>query len=93
MRLSDPSTYEPLQRPEDMLLALKPIPAIIGDWLRPGTCGQDCGIALASGPTGWAGNSQGVALLVFLLALSFGSWSVLAAQLHLGGDPDSERPG
>jgi hypothetical protein len=81
VRLGDPSTYELLQRLEDMLLALKPQNPRDQWWL-----GQAMALASKIGDTRWLIAQQVgqgtpkafVALLVFWLALLFASFGLFA---------------
>jgi hypothetical protein len=81
VRLSNPSTYELLQRIEDMLLALKPSNSRDQWWL-----GQAMTLAAKIGDTRWQLAQQigqgtpkaFVALLVFWLALLFASFGLFA---------------
>src|SRR5215471_16889282 len=81
VRLSNPSTYELLQRLEDMLLALKPANPRDQWWL-----GQAMTLAAKIGDTRWLLAQQigqgtpkaFVALLVFWLALLFASFGLFA---------------
>ena len=81
MRLSNPSTYELLQRLEDMLLALKPANPRDPWWL-----GQAMAHAAKIGDARWLLAQQigqgtpkaFVALLVFWLALLFASFGLFA---------------
>jgi hypothetical protein len=82
-RLSNPSTYELLQRLEDMLLALKPANPRDQWWL-----GQAMTLAAKIGDTRWLLAQQVgqgtpkafVALLVFWLVLLFASFGLFAPQ-------------
>src|SRR6201993_2275840 len=81
VRLSNPSTYELLQRLEDMLLALKPANPCDQWWLA-----QAMALAAKIGDTLWLLAQQigqgtpkaFVALLVFWLALLFASFGLFA---------------
>ena len=81
VRLGNPSTYELLQRLEDMLLALKPANARDQWWL-----GQAMTLAAKIGDTRWLLAQQVgegtpkafVALLIFWLVLLFASFGLFA---------------
>jgi len=93
VQLGNPSTYELLQRLEDMLLALKPDNPRDQWWM-----GQAMTLASKIGETRWLIAQQVgqgtpkafVALLVFWLALLFASFGLFcAAQPNISGHPDS----
>lgn len=97
VRLSNPSTYELLQRLEDMLLTLKPANPRDQWWLA-----QAMTLAAKIGDTRWLIAQQigqgtpkaFVALLVFWLALLFASFGLFcAAQLDVYGHLDLVRAG
>jgi hypothetical protein len=94
VRLDNPSTYELLQRLEDLLLALKPADPRDQWWL-----GQAMTLAAKIGDTRWLLAQQVgqgtpktfLALLVFWLTFVRQFWSICAAEPHISGHPDPIR--